>query len=580
MSEAAAQMGSSAPLTDEDLQRVMRWFESEFFGRMASIEKRLNELSSQDSSKPEEWAVPLWSEHPESPPVSPKELQHDLPTGRPRVRTSSSISVKLPRVVNFATLADAPATAAEESEASDHSSNARQKVSVLSEEISPGAEEPSPAADDITRQHHTSSLGSLGAHFEPYVGEIVCLKRSEEAPMDFNPNRRKGLPGALDPLQEEHQRHRRELAEDLAERTSGRSLVLDWVWNNLENPETSQTALVYSRVTTLIILASVIIEFIQTSHDLPNRTSWSYVEIAFEALFAIELILRFIVSPSRWRFATTIYNYIDLFTVLPLALRAATGWVLYRDDQRNFITWLLTCVVPIVRCLKLLRRFETFELLVDAFQNVLEGFPMLTLLYFLIAFSLACLMTIFNPPDQMLVLPLNIYWAVLCMHSPGFSPVTTVSIRTLIALTCVSGMLMSALPAGVLGSAFTLSWQDRHKVLLVRRVQQRLKEFGFQPEDALKFFEYCDLDDDGELKISDFLVLVQEMRLGLSEARAVQLFHNLDETKSNSITEKEFIRHIYPNMYDHFFSGAPKPRSSWLMELVNRTSSRSISGSY
>merc|ERR1719215_975962 len=89
---------------------------------------------------------------------------------------------------------------------------------------------------------------------------------------------------------------------------------------------------------------------------------------------------------SNWRFWTDPFNVLDLTsTMVPISLRAAHGFVVEERMASDIAVRLLFTTVPSIPLLKLLRRFQRYQLLTHAFWLILEALPVLIFTFFLIA---------------------------------------------------------------------------------------------------------------------------------------------------------------------------------------------------
>jgi hypothetical protein len=104
-----------------------------------------------------------------------------------------------------------------------------------------------------------------------------------------------------------------------------------------------------------------------------------------------------------------------------------------------------------------------------------------------------------------------------------------------------------AMPLAIVGSNFLQVWEERDRILLVKRIKERLVEYGFSPNDLVHAFRSFDSDHDGDIDIEEFTVLVQSLRLGLSQDRIVDLFASFDTDENGCLRIAEFARAVFPN---------------------------------
>merc|ERR1719491_899427 len=92
----------------------------------------------------------------------------------------------------------------------------------------------------------------------------------------------------------------------------------------------------------------------------------------------------------------------------------------------------------------------------------------------------------------------------------------------------VTGVLYMAIPLGIVGHAFTQVWQDRDRILLVKKTQAALLQWGYKAHDIPILCQVFDTHGEGELDINDFRRMIHQMRIGLNDDRVIELFHSFD----------------------------------------------------
>lgn len=329
------------------------------------------------------------------------------------------------------------------------------------------------------------------------------------------------------------------------------------IWRFLEDPESSCAAHYYASMSSPFIMLSVFLTCIQTFEPSPiDPLIGAILESAVEVLFIIEVAMRFFVCPNRKVFFSSPYNVIDMMSTLPLLMRGAVGFVLPSDQGKGSllhqgVSYVLFCLVPVVRLLKVLRHFETFQLLLSAFNQVLEALPVLLYTQLLLTLVFSSLIFLVEPRDNIASLPAAAWLTIVTMTTVGYGDVTPASPAgsCVVGILVISSVIFMAFPLGIIGSTFTAVWSDRDRILLMQRTRDCLDQWGYTAQDIAKLFNLADQDGDDELNLEEFRDLMDHMRLGLKDERVVELFLSFDYDFSGSINHEEFIRVLFPGAH-------------------------------
>ncbi|CAK0857498.1 unnamed protein product [Prorocentrum cordatum] len=151
-----------------------------------------------------------------------------------------------------------------------------------------------------------------------------------------------------------------------------RNKVVDYVWTVLDDPSSGNAAWWTGKFLEALVLLSVVVTF-QQAVENPVLHGWSaaIVETVIDVVFLTELIIRFSCSPSKVSFLCISHTWIDIAAASSIVLRAAIGFVL-PENQDDMISIIFLCLVPIIRLLKILRHFETFNVLIQAVYITME----------------------------------------------------------------------------------------------------------------------------------------------------------------------------------------------------------------
>ncbi|CAE7274430.1 Kcna4 [Symbiodinium pilosum] len=166
---------------------------------------------------------------------------------------------------------------------------------------------------------------------------------------------------------------------------------------------------------------------------------------------------------------------------------------------------LLVCYVPVVRQLKLIRRFQKLQLLLHVLSTTLDALKLLLFLVCLIVLFFGTMLYMLEPADTT-TLPTYIYWCTVTVTTVGtcdMAPVTWPG-KVMAGILCLISVLFMAMPLSVLGNAMSKTWDDRHRILLMTQTRRRLKHLGYSADDMPKLFKKFDRDGNGELEMEEF----------------------------------------------------------------------------
>jgi len=273
------------------------------------------------------------------------------------------------------------------------------------------------------------------------------------------------------------------------------------------------------------------------------------VETFFDAFFAAEILLRFLVSPRKWKFFSSPHNLIDLIGVVPLVIRLATGYIPacggIGDDAGTGL--ILLCIVPVIRTLKTLRRFEKFRLIVVAFKEAFEALPICLFSMVIMTLLFSSIIFIVEPRDNIRTLHDAMWLTIVTATTVGYGDMTPSSTLGSMVVAClvISSVLYLAMPLGIVGQSFTEVWHDRDRILLMEKTRDSLKKWGYEASDIPALFDLFDKDGNRCLDLPEFQDLILEMRIGLTRDRVAELFESFDKDGSGSVDDKEFIRGLF-----------------------------------
>lgn len=330
------------------------------------------------------------------------------------------------------------------------------------------------------------------------------------------------------------------------------------IWSFLSEPDSSPWAYVYARCFTPFILSTVVVPLLQsTKPPMLAPAPAAFLDTIIDVLFLCEFVLRFCVAPRKIRFLANPFTIIDVLSVLPAILRGYVGFVLQPQDVRNEVAiYFLLCVVPVIRMLKALRRFRQFFLLVNAFRNLIEALPVLLFTMFIFVLGFAALLVWLEPTSNIDSLPMAIWLTIVTMTTVGYGDIVPTTSLGFITVSCllIISMLYTAMPIGIVGYAFTQTWNDRHRILMIQTTVERMAQWGYTARDVAVLFAIFDCNDDRELSFPEFHQMLAEMGIGYRDEESLELFDFIDKDGSGYVNEMEFVRVMFPGEFLNIYS--------------------------
>lgn len=333
----------------------------------------------------------------------------------------------------------------------------------------------------------------------------------------------------------------REPSRKIFPKLNGRWAICDRMWMFLEEPSSSLGARLYGAMMMAFILVSVILSLILSTHQNVN-----YVDITFDTVFTLEFIARICVCPKVSRFLSNFHNLVDLASVTPFFIRLALG---FKRAPKGSALELVLLHRPILRLMKTTRNFSGFQLLVRSLAVSSHALPVPLFMLLLMVMSFSSLMYWVEPRDSIKSMPHAMWFSLVTISTVGYGdtlPRTTAGkLFTTVFIIC--GVLYMAMPISIVGRNFTTVWQERDKILLMKKVRSRLVDLGYSSDNVLAAFEAFDTFGKGEVGMEDFRRMSKELQLGISEERNIELFQLFDSDGSGAIAFSEFCAVIFPN---------------------------------
>jgi voltage-gated potassium channel len=306
-----------------------------------------------------------------------------------------------------------------------------------------------------------------------------------------------------------------------------------WLYSVLElGPAAGRLGAAINWILIGLIAATLVATVLESVPRLENAHNALFraIEYAALAVFSVEYLLRLWAArehppwrrigalQSRLRFAASPAGLIDLAAVLPFWLS-----FILAADFRTFL------VLRLIRFFKLTRYSPAMRSLLEALyseRRALLGCFVILCGATLIAAALMHLAEGATQPDKFGTIPDAMWWAIVTLGTVGYGdavPVTAVG-RLVAGLTIFVGLLMVALPVGIVATAFANEVHRRDFVVtwgLVARIPLFSELTAVQIADVMKLLRAQKVDKGtiisrrGEPAHSMYLIVDGEVEIKL-----------------------------------------------------------------
>ncbi len=236
----------------------------------------------------------------------------------------------------------------------------------------------------------------------------------------------------------------------------------------LDEGSTHRAAIVARRALIVVILASVAAVTLETDRDIQARFGGLFlaIEIVAATIFTIEYALRLWSAPeyppcahlgawsARWAYARSPTAIIDLLSVAPFYLG-----LFFPTDLR------VLALFRLLRFFKLARYSPGMNSLVATLVAERKALMACAIVLFGLVLVAAAAMHIVEQsaqPDKFGSIPSSMWWAIVTLTTVGYGDVVPVTLfgRIVASFTMLAGMMMLALPVGIVATAFA---EEIHK---------------------------------------------------------------------------------------------------------------------
>jgi voltage-gated potassium channel len=245
-----------------------------------------------------------------------------------------------------------------------------------------------------------------------------------------------------------------------------------WFFRQLEPPAWPKHGLsVLNAALSLVILLACTAAVLETEPTVltGNEGLFNALELIFVSIFVVEYAIRLWIAPDlpqyagkRWprlRYLVSVPALIDLAAILPV--------LLLLDGSHSMLVRLLR-LARLLRAAKLARFSSALDYLFEAiharrFELVVSACVGILLL--VLCATLLFLVEREAQPEHFGSIPRALWWAVVTLNTFGYGDAVPITAwgKVFAGLTAVAGIVIIAMPTGILAAAFSEALQKRKR---------------------------------------------------------------------------------------------------------------------
>ncbi|MEM6763373.1 MAG: ion transporter [Bacteroidota bacterium] len=205
----------------------------------------------------------------------------------------------------------------------------------------------------------------------------------------------------------------------------------------------------------LMIVLSVLVVILESVDFINQRFSglFFYLEWIFTILFTIEYVLRILSVGKPWKYITSFYGIVDLFSILPTYLS------LFFAGTHYLITIRALRLLRIFRILKLGNYLTESRVLLSALKASQQKITVFLVAVLTIVLIVGATMYLIEGGEEngFDSIPRSMYWAIVTVTTVGYGDITpsTTLGQFLSAILMVMGYGILAVPTGIISAELT-----------------------------------------------------------------------------------------------------------------------------
>eukprot|EP00798_Chlamydomonas_sp_ICE-L_P001615 gene1615-33005_t len=223
-----------------------------------------------------------------------------------------------------------------------------------------------------------------------------------------------------------------------------------WIFQTVQQPETSTLAWAVSGIIVIAILASTVTFCMESVPEWEDNTVFQIIDYVCIGIFTLDYLVRLFTCPNLRKFAVSVLNFIDLCAILPfwielMVLGPGSG----QADQ--------------TRILRILRFFN-MSLVIDA---VVMSYGAIMMLIFMLIIMLVVFASIVyyiegSKNGAFYNIPQAMYFVQTTLTTTGYGDIVPITPwgKLVIGLMMVCAIVILALPITVIGSNFSSIWAE------------------------------------------------------------------------------------------------------------------------
>lgn len=280
------------------------------------------------------------------------------------------------------------------------------------------------------------------------------------------------------------------------------------LWELMEYPDSSLAARIIAFISISVIIVSIVSFCWETvpsgevremeptaslnATETEGRTIWNpffWLELVCIIWFTIELTLRFISSPSKVTFLTSLLNIIDFVAIAPFFVNLIWADASKSNSSMSFAVLRVLRLVRVFRIFKLSRHSAGLQILGKTFRASVQEFCLLI-------FFMAIALVLFSsgiyfaeqgePNSKFTSIPASFWFVLVTMTTVGYGDLVPLSPPGKIvgSMCALIGVLTLALPVPIIVANFKHFYRQENRLATMRTDGKDLESEGSGEEDS------------------------------------------------------------------------------------------------